>query len=169
MILAVEAGNAATWAGVVVALIVAVVGIVQGRKQTKISKEASEANHRQAEAAERRAIAVESALAEALSALQPQPGVDSGAKPSPSVSWVLERRGKHKYFLRNTGNTTATGVRVDPERLASITRNVPENASVPPGASTEFVMAGSLGAPLPGEIWLTWDGQAESQAIPLRE
>ncbi|MFF4563975.1 hypothetical protein [Streptomyces sp. NPDC001435] len=160
--MAVEAGDAATWASTLVAVLVAVTAWLQSRKtrgeqeeQARIQREATELAHRQTEAAERRAFAVEQMLEQLIATHELEPG--SPPRPSPSsIQWTLERRGKHLYLLRNVGSDTATGVRVDPSNMPSIASNLPEDAVVRPGESVEFLMAASLATPLPGEIWVSW-------------
>lgn len=83
------------------------------------------------------------------------------------MGWGLQRRGKHSYLLRNGGAVTATGVHLDRNRITAIVRNLPENATVRPGESLQFLMFPALGHPLPGEVWVRWDGQSEAVAIPL--
>lgn len=163
--MAVEAGDAATWASTLVAVLVAVTAWVQGMKtkaeqeeQARVQREATDLAHRQTEAAERRAFAVEQMLEQLITTNELQPG-SSLPQPTPSsIHWTLERRGKHVYLLRNVGSETATGVRVDPSNMPSIASNLPEDAVVRPGESVEFLMAASMAGPLPGEIWVSWTG-----------
>ncbi|MFE3604262.1 hypothetical protein [Streptomyces goshikiensis] len=168
-----EIGDFAAWAGIVISLIISLVTLRGAKRQEQIASEANVANQAQLEATQRRAVAVEESLAEALRLLSQSQSGSQAALPSPAppprpgaVRWTLERRGKHAYLLRNTGTATATGVRVDRNRTAPIVRNLPENATVKPGESVQFLMAPTFGAPLPGEVWVEWDGHPE-QAIPI--
>ncbi|WP_407553102.1 hypothetical protein QOM21_23975 [Streptomyces sp. Pv4-95] len=180
----VQYGDIAAWVGVLLSLFFSVTAFIQGRTQSNAAKEAAEATHRQAEAAERRAIAVETALLSVMTQLaereprQRAEGKFKGrrlkggdAMPPPErtdeVEWVVERRSKHVFALRNVGAAMATGVRIDPERIPASALNVPENATVPPGQAIELVMAASFGSPLPGEIWVAWNGHDEPVAVPV--
>ena len=133
------------------------------------------ASQAQVEAAQRRAIAVEDNLAQALKLLAQSQNattpLQSLATPDPSgrpaVGWDLQRRGTHAYLLRNWGASTATGVHLERKRTTAIVRNLPENATVRPGESLQFLMVPTFGHPLPGEVWVKWDGQAEPMAVPL--
>lgn len=167
-----EPGDIATWVGVLITLGISVMTYVQSRKQARIADEANVASQEQVEAAQRRAVAVEDSLTEALRLLAergltvapPNPVSTSGPG---GVRWDLERRGKHSYLLRNVSTATATGVHVDRDRATPIVRNMPENATVRPGESLQFLMAPTFGNPLPGEVWVLWEGQPEAISVPL--
>ncbi|WP_053666502.1 hypothetical protein [Streptomyces sp. MMG1121] len=175
MVFDMQPGNIATWVGLVITMVISLITRRDARRQADIAEEANIASQAKVEAAERRAIAVEDSLAEALKLLaQAQNGTTPPqllATPEPSgrpaVGWDLQRRGKHAYLLRNGGAETATGVHLDRHRMSAIVRNVPENATVRSGESVQFLMVPSLGHPLPGEVWVKWDGQEEPVAVPL--
>ncbi|MEU6653718.1 hypothetical protein ABZ904_30865 [Streptomyces sp. NPDC046900] len=170
-----QAGNIATWVGIVITMVISLVTRRDAQRQAEIAEEANIAGQAQVEAAERRAIAVEEGLSKALKLLAqaqnattpPQPLATPELSGRPAVGWDLQRRGKHAYLLRNGGAETATGVHLDRNRTTAIVRNVPENATVRPGESVQFLMVPTFGHPLPGEVWVTWDGQAEPVAVPL--
>lgn len=167
-----EPGDVATWVGVLITLGISVMTYVQSRRQARIADEANIASQEQVEAAQRRAVAVEDSLAEALRLLAERgltaaPPTTVGASGPGEVQWALERRGRHSYLLRNVGVATATGVHVDRDRATPIVRNMPENATVRPGESVQFLMAPTFGNPLPGEVWVVWDGQPEAISVAL--
>ncbi|WUD70542.1 hypothetical protein OG937_01935 [Streptomyces sp. NBC_00510] len=170
-----QTGNIATWVGIVITLLISLATRRDANRQAQIAEEANIASQAQVEAAERRAIAVEDNLAQALKLLaQSQTAttpLQSLATPDPSgrpaVGWDLQRRGTHAYLLRNWGASTATGVHLERKRTTAIVRNLPENATVRPGESLQFLMVPTFGHPLPGEVWVKWDGQAEPVAVPL--
>lgn len=171
---AIEVGDAATWGGTLIGVLMAGSALWQNHRQSKIQaaqnlvqREAAEQAHRQTEAAERRALAVEQMLAQLMSPSPQSEAEASTASDLPEIRWTVERRGKHVYVLRNVGNGTATAVRVDPANLPPVARNVPEDAVVRQNESVEFLMAATLGGPLPNEIWLTWQGQDQAVAVPL--
>jgi hypothetical protein len=85
----------------------------------------------------------------------------------PAGPWRIERFGRHSFALRNTGDTTLTGVRVGRANLPSSARGVPENAVVRPGETTEFLMAAERGQPLPGTVAVSWDGQPVEVQVPI--
>jgi hypothetical protein len=164
-----EPGDIATWAGVGVALLVGASALAvslrqirQQERQNLINERAAEASHRQAEAAERRAIAVEETL-QRLGNTSPL-----GGQEAADVQWNLERR-KDLFTLRNVGTTTAEGVRVLPENLPPITRNLPDNASVRPQEAVEFFMVGTWGEPVPPQIMVAWDGREAVVAVPSKQ
>ncbi|MDX2642214.1 hypothetical protein PV341_01195 [Streptomyces sp. PA03-1a] len=170
-----QTGNIATWVGIVITLLISLATRRDANRQAQIAEEANIASQAQVEAAERRAIAVEDNLAQALKLLAQSQNattpLQSLATPDPAgrpaVGWDLQRRGTHAYLLRNWGASTATGVHLERKRTTAIVRNLPENATVRPGESLQFLMVPTFGHPLPGEVWVKWDGQAEPMAVPL--
>lgn len=169
-----EPGDIATWIGIAITLVIALVARHDTRRQAQIADEANIASQAQVEAAERRAIAVEDSLTEALRLLASSqqgaqvlpPGTALPPVEPDEVQWTLERRGKQSYLLRNVGTATASGVHIDRDRTTPIVRNLPENATVRPGESVQFLMAPTFGNPLPGEVWVEWDDHAPL-SIPL--
>ncbi|MFC4048064.1 hypothetical protein ACFOY4_00060 [Actinomadura syzygii] len=85
----------------------------------------------------------------------------------PKVEWRLERRGKQKFVLRNVGTEMATGVTMDRSNLPYIAHEAPSGVAVRVGGSHEFLLAGTMGHPMPNEVWLSWDGQEEPVALPI--
>lgn len=186
MTLAIEAGDAATWGGTFVTLLVALYAIWQGRQQEKgqrdrdrLQTEAVELAHRQTEAAERRAYAVERMVerwiseqaegAEDVTFSTQVHQVQAVAEEAPHVSaahWTLSRKSKYTYVLRNDSSVTVTGVHVDPENIPT-GRALPDDAVLRPGESAEFMMISTFGGPVPNEIWLRWDGAEQAVAIPV--
>ncbi|WP_030071512.1 hypothetical protein [Streptomyces natalensis] len=177
-----QAGDIGTWAGVALTLLISIGAWTDAQRQARIGREANEISHRQAEAAERRARAVEEALASALRLLgerapslelpempeMPEmPGVGGGGPGE--VRWEVGRRGRYGFELRNVGSATAFGVRVDPDDLGGVARNLPEDATVRPGEGVRFVMAATFARRLPGEVCVRWGGygRAEAQVVPV--
>jgi hypothetical protein len=168
-----EPGDIAAWVGIAITMAISLIARRDTKRQAQIAEEANVASQAQVEATERRAIAVEDNLTEALRLLaQSQQGSQPSPLPAPArretegVRWTLERRGKHSYVLRNVGTATASGVHVDRNRTTPIVRNLPDNATVRPGESVQFLMAPTFGNPLPGEVWVEWDGHPPL-AVPL--
>ncbi|MFI9046281.1 hypothetical protein [Streptomyces sp. NPDC053427] len=165
-----QAGDISTWTGVAVTLVISSCSWVDSRRQARIGKEANEISHLQAEAAARRASAVEDTLAAALRILGERGPGSSLELPESfggvhgEVRWEVRRRGGHRFALRNVGSATAFGVRVDPDGLGASARNLPQDATVRPDESVQFVMAAGVGRRLPGEVCVRWDGRAQGKA-----
>ncbi|MFQ6147069.1 hypothetical protein ACLMNJ_29070 [Streptomyces seoulensis] len=175
MTMALEAGDWAGWVGVLVAVLTVAVGLWQQKRQARSQKEADDIARRHADAVERRALATEEALqrlverlpaavrtlAEAQIAAQP-------VRHAEAVSWRLDRPKKNVFVLRNTGSEVATGVRVDVgDHPKGLTRQVPEDAVVQRGGSTEFLVLGAWGAPVPHEFRVSWEGGGEPAVLPV--
>lgn len=175
MTMALEPGDAATWAGSAIALLLAVVTAIQQRRQSKEQEQADRVAKRQTEAAERRALAVEEGLQRLIAglpeALQGSAQAQLAAEPSrqaAAVRWELTRPGGNIFVLRNTGSETATEVNVDVgDHPAGLTRRVPEGGVVRAQESTDFVIIPAWGHPTPRELKVTWEGGAEQAVLPV--
>ena len=44
--------------------------------------------------------------------------------------------------------------------------DVPAGETLAPGESTHFLMTDSMGKPLSSQLWVLWDGENESAALP---
>ncbi|MFJ9414322.1 hypothetical protein ACIRPT_09165 [Streptomyces sp. NPDC101227] len=163
-----QAGDFATWAGVAVTLLISVCAWTDSRRNARIGQEANEISHMQAEAAERRASVVEDALAAALRVLgERAPGLslelpESWVGRRGEVRWEVRRCGRHRFVLRNVGSDTAFGVRIDPDGLGVSARNLPQDATVRPDGSVQFVMAAGFGRRLPDEVCVRWGGGGQA-------
>lgn len=133
------------WLALVVSVGAAWIALL-ARKDTKRSADADEAAVRlqQEDAAERRQAAL----------------------PRPRL--VLERQSTNLYTLRNVGTGPASGVRILPEGLPEVARDLPVGLTLAPEAGHQFVLAGSI-APnlLPTHLKVTWDGLAEPVTLRL--
>ena len=100
-----------------------------------------------------------------------QPAAPRGMSPYPASRarspWFLRRSNRHTYALVNSSGATLWNVRVNPSNLPPTVRNLPEAAVVRPYESVEFLMADSVGAPVPREVWVSWEGQAQEVAVPV--
>ncbi|MFF1423148.1 hypothetical protein [Streptomyces sp. NPDC058280] len=180
---AIETGDAATWVTVLIAsaaLLLTLWQMLQQRtdqaQRNELDSQAAALANRQAEAAERRALAVEQGLTQLLESLPPvmqahaQAQLDAAQHPvaSPnSISWSLDRR-KNTFVLRNEGDETATGVRVSlGDHPAGLTRRVPEDAVVRSHESVEFLIMSAWGSPVPRELKLSWEGHEKPITLPL--
>ncbi|GAA1016969.1 hypothetical protein [Streptomyces thermogriseus] len=184
--MAIETGDAATWASSVVALLALLLTAVQYWQQSKrqaqqkeeqaardrAQAEASQIATRQAEAQERRAYAMEQALQRVVRILdEPRQG-SLDALSSDAVegapAWQLAHKQGNAYVLRNVGTAVATGVRVDVgQHPRGLTRALPEDAVVRPQEAVEFLLLAAWGAPRPDSIRVVWDGG--EQTLPVTE
>ncbi|MFJ2008690.1 hypothetical protein [Streptomyces chartreusis] len=172
---ALEAGDAAGWAGVVLGLFTLGLGLWQQRRQRQRQEAADEITRRQAEAAERRNLAAEENLQRLIeqlpAAVQAHARAQIAEPPerhAAAVSWELERPSKNVFVLRNTGREVATGVRVDVgEHPKGLTRRVPGDAVVRAKESAEFMVLGAWGAPVPHEFRVHWDGSDAPAILPV--
>lgn len=87
------------------------------------------------------------------------------SKPAFTVEFVSG----HSYRLRNVGDVLATGVTLNlPEFPAGLTRALPDDAKLPPLASTGlFIIQGTWGTPTPGDVTVECDQLAEPVRVPL--
>lgn len=171
------AGDWPAWVAVAISLGGAWSGWRDRKRRRQLDEEASQVARRIAEATEQRARAAEdrAAAIERLVAEQSHRGrVDRPIGPTQAqhaaetgVRWAVEHVRGSMWALRNTGDTTATGVSIDREQLPQIVRYVPENAVVPAGASVEWMMAASWGSSIPHEVWVSWTGHPEPMAVPV--
>lgn len=83
------------------------------------------------------------------------------------VRWTLDRRGRNGYVLRNVGAVIAEEVRIPPEALPPVARNLPESATLRPNESVEFVMVGVWGSPVPNEIPVIWKDNPDGVLVPV--
>ncbi|MER6152015.1 hypothetical protein [Streptomyces hirsutus] len=184
--MAIEMGDAATWASSGVALLALFFTAVQYRQQSKrqaqqeeeqaardrAQAEASQIATRQAEAQERRAYAIEQTLHAVVRMLDESRQGSLDALPSDAAEGVPEWQLSHKrgdaYVLRNVGTAVATGVRVDVgQHPRGLTRALPEDAVVRPQEAVEFLLLAAWGAPRPNSIRVEWDGG--EQTLPVTE
>lgn len=157
-----QLGDWATWATDVFAAMALVLSFLAHREARESRKSNEKWQQVNADAAVRSANAAEKAIALQEKSLE----ASNGSLPGPVVLWRLERNG-NLFVLRNIGSAVATGVTVDETQIEAMTRELPKDAAVRPGASVDFFMVGVLGGPMPNEIWLTWDGTDEPVAVPV--
>jgi hypothetical protein len=134
-----------------ISLLLAAIAIIEARRarreSSKYAKVAADAARRSADVDER------------MLALE-----EAATKP-PEVAFQLERLSKSRFVLRNTGTEMATGVYVDGTKIKTHVRDLPAGASIPAGGSHEFMMMTSMGAPLPNDVWVSWDGAPAPKAL----
>ncbi|OKI41659.1 hypothetical protein A6A29_37655 [Streptomyces sp. TSRI0281] len=156
-----DLGDAAGWAAFAIsagALVVSYRAQRDGRKsaeEARLSRIASERSatvaeeqlvDQRREAAERRAAEVEA------------------SRPRPD--FVIEQQSAHIFYLRNTGTGPATGVSLS-AREAPYVFEPPSDEDLGPHDAVRFRMAGAAGRPIPGTLYLTWDGQSDEIAVAV--
>ncbi|MGI8333514.1 hypothetical protein ACRYCC_26475 [Actinomadura scrupuli] len=159
----IEWGDASAWTAIglgVLSLAVAVLAYVESRRARKAAVRSADAGDVSAQAAVRSAQVAERALA--FSEEQ------AAATAPPKILWSIVRSGKQAFVLRNHGTEAATGVTMDESRMtAYFQRDLPKDVTIPAGGSHRFSADGSGESPVPGEVWLTWDGAADYVSVPL--
>lgn len=155
----------AAYVGIAITALVGLAAFFVSLRSLGIQQEAVEVAMVTAEAANRANWLAEQRLLAEVSGGQLGEAVK---KDRPDVSWLLARRGKNTYVLRNVGSETATHVRIDPESISAIVRALPVDATIRPQESAEFMMVGALGAPVPNEIYVFSEGyEADPQVVAV--
>lgn len=86
-----------------------------------------------------------------------------------SIEWSATQAAGNAYVLRNEGTDQATGVTIDGQRgLNGLGHNLPAGESLAPYQGWTFNVLRVDEVPTPTEVWVTWDGQDEPVAVPLR-
>lgn len=170
-------GDAPAWGALAISLsaaVSAVLALRHARDAASAAKTSAQAAVRQAAAAERQVEVAEAALkvAEEQASSAQQPLVTGPARaalghPTPYVAWWLDNPSGQAYVLRNIGTDTARNVEIDESRIQCFLRGDTTAGEVPPHASMKILMAGSLGAAKPDELWVRWDGHPEWAAVPV--
>lgn len=118
-----------------------------------------------ARAAVRSADAAEATLAEQRREAEERRAAEAeAARPRPALA-VEYSRGS-AYRLCNYGTGPALKVTVLEEGLPPVVRNRPIEVDLQPDEAHEFLMTGTMGGPVPPQIYVTWDGQ--DTPVPLR-
>ncbi|MFJ2017153.1 hypothetical protein [Streptomyces nodosus] len=114
---------------------------------------------RSADAAERSALAAEHTLARQVQAEE--------EATRPRVVLHLEHVDKDAYRLCNEGTASARNIVFQDEELPAVFRlRGTGEVSLNQGEAIEFLMAGSMGLPIPPQLFARWDGQNEW--VPVR-
>ncbi|WP_156042449.1 hypothetical protein [Rhodococcus sp. UNC363MFTsu5.1] len=159
----VEWGDVATWVASVTALVVAFVSATLSVKSLRWERLSAEAGVRSAEAAERANRLTERALSDGLRTRTATEGALNGSK----VEWRVENPSANRFVLRNVGTAVADDVTVDEDSIGTIHRQLPKGAVVRPNEGVDFLLLATWGSPLPNQIYVTWRGTDEPQAVPL--
>lgn len=93
-----------------------------------------------------------------------QPGSTTSGRPA--ASFQLEWRGGELYSLRNLGPEKATNVVLDAAQI-SVIRGHPQGVELSPLEGVEFLMAGSMGNPVPSQVQVSCDQIEEPAIVPV--
>jgi hypothetical protein len=148
------------WVAVAGVLVSAVFALLSRRDADRAEKAAADTRG----LAERQTVAQERMAA--ISEERLQSVSVTGALPvgSPDVAFELDYYDGDMWVLRNVGTKEATGVRIDDG--PTISRGMPDGISLGPLRSHKFLMAGTMGSPLPHEVLVSADQLAEP--VPLQ-
>ncbi|WP_237302682.1 hypothetical protein [Streptomyces sp. S063] len=116
-------------------------------------------------ASERSATVAEETLADQRrEAAERRAAEEEANRPRPR--FLIEIIGRNQYRLRNVGTGPATGITVAARDEPYIMGRIHDVALVPREAFP-FTMVGAAGAPIPGTLYVTWDGQTEEVAVAV--
>ncbi|MFF7329620.1 hypothetical protein [Streptomyces sp. NPDC008150] len=144
-------GDAPGWAALVVALIA-----------VEISRRARKDGQRSADAADRSATAAEQTLADQRQEAQERRDAALEAA-RPRAELRLEPLSQEAYRLRNYGTATASGI-INAEPNSAVQR-WPDGLTLKPGEAHTFVIAGDYEVVAPSQLYVTWDGHAETEVL----
>ncbi|MFC8238940.1 hypothetical protein [Streptomyces sp. NPDC057284] len=148
---------------------------IKARGDGKRSADAAEASveearesraeaRRSGDAAERSAIAAEETLADQRREADDRRSAEAEAnRPRPELS--IEHSRKAVWQLINSGTAAARQIRCT-ELPTAMARGLEGGITLEPGEVSEFMMAASMGSPIPPVLRFVWEGQ--DQPVPLR-
>lgn len=177
--MSIDWGDAPAWGALAVSLsaaVSAVLAVRHAKYSASAAKTSAQAAVRQAAAAERQVEVAEAALklaeeqattSRTTLATGPARAALTSHHAPPYVAWWLENPSGQAYVLRNIGTDTARNVKIDESRIRCFLRGDTTAEELPPQASMKILMAGSLAAAKPDELWVRWDGHPEWVAVPV--
>ncbi|WP_248844604.1 hypothetical protein [Streptomyces anulatus] len=116
-------------------------------------------------ASERSATVAEETLADQRrEAAERRAAEEEANRPRPRL--VVERRSRSNFYLRNQGTGPALNITMS-ERGAPYLFERVVDQDLAPGEAVPFRMAAADARPIPGTLYLTWDGQSEEVALPV--
>ncbi|WP_097922082.1 hypothetical protein [Streptomyces sp. wa1063] len=156
-----ELGDAAGWAAFAIsagALVVSYRAQRDGRKSAKEARLSRIASERSATVAEQQLIDQRREAAERRAA------EEEASRPRPA--FAIERRNRSMFYLRNTGTGPATGVAISRRGEPCVMDRIAD-VDLAPAEAVEFTMTGSAAQPIPGTLYVTWDGQDEEVPVAV--
>ncbi|MFC9473966.1 hypothetical protein ACFTS5_17455 [Nocardia sp. NPDC056952] len=144
------------------------------RSQAETAKQALAESRRAAAAGEKSADAADKAAIEAKRSADAAEESNriaeealAASRPA-DVDWKIEGVNEYRFRLRNIGTQTAANVCADSSRVLCTNENLPDGLTVPRNGGHDFMLFIEMGSgPLPTELYLTWEGQAEPVAVPM--
>lgn len=116
-------------------------------------------------ASERSASVAEETLADQRrEAAERRAAEEEANRPRPRFQ--VERPGIRQFRLRNVGTGPAVGIAII-ARPAPFIWGDHTGVSLEPGEAYSFPMAAAGGVPMPGTLYITWDGQDEEVAVAV--
>jgi len=164
-------GDVPGWAAVgiaVFALMVSTGSAALSWKSLHWERESAQAATRSAEAAERANRLAEEAVQLRLGDVLGAPTDTTPTVKNTKVSWSIEHPAGNRYVLRNTGTDIAEHVEVDRSQINAITRQLPQDAVIRPGEGVDMLILGTWGNPVPNQLYVRWEGQANWVAVPMQ-
>ncbi|MFJ8224933.1 hypothetical protein [Streptomyces griseus] len=154
------------------ALVVAFKAQRDGRRSATASEASATAAQESVEearlsrlASERSATVAEETLADQRrEAAERRAAEEEANRPRPRL--VVERRSRNSFYLRNQGTGPAFKITMS-ERGAPYFFERVVDQDLAPGEGVPFQMAAADARPIPGTLYLTWEGQAEEVALPV--
>lgn len=148
--MAVEAGDAATWAGVAASVAFSGAALLVSIRSLRHARRA-------ADAAQRQAVAAEKVV-------------------PPAIAWQIEHEDRFRYvseflatpyILRNVGIQTATGVTVDSAHGEIRMVGLDDGTVISGGSFTVLIKETNPFGPKSNEVFVSWDGQPQPVAVAL--
>ncbi|MFJ1858775.1 hypothetical protein ACIOHA_15870 [Streptomyces anulatus] len=116
-------------------------------------------------ASERSASVAEETLADQRrEAAERRAAEEEASRPRPHFR--IERTGRQQFRLRNVGTGPATGITVVARRPPYVMDRI-NDATLAPDEALPFNMLGAGRAPIPGTLYVTWNGQTEEVAVAV--
>lgn len=116
-------------------------------------------------ASERSATVAEETLADQRrEAAARRAAEEEASRPRPDFR--IERSGRQAFRLRNTGTGPATGITVSDRGRPYVMDSIVD-LTLEAGDAKPFTMLGAAGHPIPGTLYLTWDGQSEEVPVAV--
>ncbi|MFD8687820.1 hypothetical protein [Streptomyces sp. NPDC059651] len=116
-------------------------------------------------ASERSAAAAEATLGDQRREAAERRAAEAEAN-RPRPSFAIERATRNSYYLRNTGTGRATGLTLSAREEPYIFTGVTDG-DLAPNEAVQFQMLGAAGRPVPGTLYVTWDGQSEETSVAV--
>ncbi|MFS0697784.1 hypothetical protein [Streptomyces nitrosporeus] len=163
-----EWGDAPAWAAfglAAIALWISIRAQKDGRRSANAAVASVEEARLSRVASEKSAVVAEETLADQRrEAAERRAAEEEASRPRPA--FTIERRNRSNFYLRNTGTGRATGVAISNRGAPYVMERI-AGVDLAPAEAVEFSMLGSAGQPIPGTLYVTWDGQGEEVPVAV--